>query len=569
MAILTPPPNQKRKRGRPSNASKQDGGDAQQTQLTLTRNSAVSGPSRQDGDRPRKRTKPSPNQESELPKPEKRKAKRGRSPRSQQDDTTETVEEHAAQGQRPKKRGRPSPQRQSGSVAEPSAVGKARQRGRPAKESQAATGTAVEAEEADNEDEGNSSLLRRSARERRSTGDWFNVSPTAQAAEDSSPNRPNRSKKRGRSSLENAQTNERLGEAAASVPKKRGRPSPKSPPAQGKSPEPAYAERQKKRRGRPSVDSDQTAPAAAKKNRRKRKSQEQALESEEGQESPPAEEPRRRGRPRVSDKSRQSPEDQASSPSPEPAPYRHIAVRTRHITKETITEKWSPLEPGSISSVTSLLQSASRPVLLRLNNHQRHAQAVAALNAIRNRLRSKLARGLPFPPAGTAHRREDEFEYERTVDGIQSLEAQLDPLLHGVALLKKEKAKAERELEREYKILNDLSANARSAAKGRRDQLRKVHVLVPDVQRDENSSLDRRLKNLQLAEEGTGKTFVGLKDEELQGLAKQIGNHMESLRGNLQQIDGVIPAIAESRGALRVALASKLNTAAYENVLLG
>ena len=183
---------------------------------------------------------------------------------------------------------------------------------------------------------------------------------------------------------------------------------------------------------------------------------------------------------------------------------------------------------------------------------------------------------MPFPPPSTNSKREDELQFERTVDGIQSLEAQLDPLLHGVALLKEEKERAERELDRDYRTLNSLSANARSENRERRDRLRKMHVLVPEPPRHQKEKDAKAAALGDLAprgpgaEGGGGKVFVGLEDDdELRGLAHQVGNHMESMRSNLQQVEGVAPAIAESRAALKMVLMPNLDPAAYEKVLLG
>ena len=58
-------------------------------------------------------------------------------------------------------------------------------------------------------------------------------------------------------------------------------------------------------------------------------------------------------------------------------------------------------------------------------------------------------------------------------------------------------------------------------------------------------------------------------DEDLVSLATQIGSHMESMRGNLDQIKGVVPAILKSKAALQDALHSRLNTREYEELVLG
>lgn len=268
---------------------------------------------------------------------------------------------------------------------------------------------------------------------------------------------------------------------------------------------------------------------------------------------------------------RQSSEAQDRSSSPDsagsPPRYRHLATRTRRVPRNVIESKWTPLEAPALSSVATLLQSTSRPVLLRINNQQRHSYATSALNAVSNRLRSKISRGLPFPPATTSTRREEEFEFERTISGIQNLESQLDPLLHSVELLRREKERAEKELDHEYKILSRLGANARAEARERRDQMRKMHVLVPEKPPTPNS--DDYTGGVETAAKGSGRAFAGLVDEELAGLAGQIANHMDSMRGNLQQIDGVVPAIAKSQGLLRAALQSHLDREQLETVILG
>lgn len=334
----------------------------------------------------------------------------------------------------------------------------------------------------------------------------------------------------------------------------------------------------RKNHGRISLN-EETAPTEIQKPRRRKKDKQLAVavieeaEPESGveQESRPRTKQKRAARASNQARQRRTSDEQAGSrsSSPEPAPYRHLVNHTRHITRHTIQETWSPLDSACVDSVANILHVASRPVLLRLNNLTKHAQATSALNAISNRLRSKLTRGLPFPPATTSNRREDELDFEYTVDGTEILEAQLDPLLHSVALLQREKERAEQELGRDYKILNSLSINAKSEMRGRKEQLRKVHLLVPDTRSDGNSPDSRRLGNLEVSETVTSKTFSMLEGDDLQGLAGQLGNHMESMRGNLQQIEGVIPAITDSRAALRHALLSHLSQDAFDQVILG
>ena len=267
--------------------------------------------------------------------------------------------------------------------------------------------------------------------------------------------------------------------------------------------------------------------------------------------------------------------------------------------------------------MTDLLVTASRPVLLRLNNPARRAQAAAALGAVSNRLRSKLSRGLPFPPpqaggtttrvdaskdgakgGGRARPREDELEYERTVAGIRGLETALDPLLHSVELLRRERDRAQRELENEYHVLSTLKANARAQARERRGRGRKLHVLASASAGHEGSDGDdddddseedvggviRSEESSTIVKPGSGNLFADILDldrrqkagedggsegAELTALATQIADHMETMRGNLAQIDGVVPAFAGGRAALAHVLAGHLGVDRLQDVLLG
>ncbi|KAI1858887.1 uncharacterized protein JN550_012346 [Neoarthrinium moseri] len=606
--------NQKRKRGRPSNAS-QDTTSASRTQTTLTNSGTIANPRSQGGPedadeaaRPRKRGRPARTEaepdapEAEVEAPVKR--KRGRPSLSQKPQYSaepENAEEAPVPAPKPKKRGRPSHSQEETPADDVEDAGAAttnrllKKRGRPSttrvqedeherrgdssqpkkrgrrpravgKENEAAENE--DAAEADDEQEGDSSLLRRSERDRQSVGAWYKGTQEEDHEQEGSPETEERSRKPRRKKGRPVADPELGAEAAEPdtqpKKKKRGRPSLQNDAAQDTAEK--STEKPKKKRGRPSLEKD--GQNGQKPNHRQRQS-----EDELDQDSAPERAPRRKGRPRTSDTSTHRPSQEhagSRSPSPDPAPYRHLTTRVRRIPRDTITNKWSPLDATSIDSVTELLHSASRPVLLRLNNLQKHAQATAALNAISNRLRSRLTRGLPFPPATTSQRREDELEFERTVDGIQSLQAQLDPLLHGVSLLQREKERAEKELEREYRLLNALGANARSEARSRRDQLRKVHTLVPEPPSREDAEAKSGIGELQAVDKAVGKTFIGLdEDQDLKGAVEQLGNHIESMRGNLQQVQGVLPAIADSGAALRLALLPHLDQESYERVLLG
>ncbi|KAI2631660.1 CENP-Q, a CENPA-CAD centromere complex subunit-domain-containing protein [Xylaria nigripes] len=255
----------------------------------------------------------------------------------------------------------------------------------------------------------------------------------------------------------------------------------------------------------------------------------------------------------------------SSSPEPvSPPPYRHIEERTRQVTHDVIESKWSSLDPSSVANVAALLRTASQPPLLHVARKQ-YAHAEDVIEKVIRGLCKRSGR-LPFPPASTFPRREDELDFEQTQSAVELLLSQLDPLQHSVELLRRAKEDAEKELEREYKLFDRLSTNARAEARERRDRLKKIHDLVPE---STAGSTNNNSTHLLSADQGVGQVFSGIQDDELLALAGQISNHMESMHGNLQQIDGVLPAIAESHALLRTALQSHFGQKQLENIFLG
>lgn len=277
--------------------------------------------------------------------------------------------------------------------------------------------------------------------------------------------------------------------------------------------------------------------------------------------------------------------EEAESSEPEEdseLPFRHLREATTNVPRSTISDKWNPLDGPSINAVGAFLADAQRPVLLRLQDtNRRREHASSALSVVSRRLRSKLVKGFPFPaPTAVAPTRagsgsyEDEFDFERTVDAIQALENTLNPLQHSVGLLEREIRREEDALAKDYDSLHKLEANARSEAKKWREQARREHVLAPGIKRKGEGGDDEESRDsLELVprpeDDASGGLFVGLQDEELVTISKQIGSHMESMKGSLQQIAGVAPAIVKSKAALQQVLLRHLGDEQYERVLVG
>ncbi|KAI1366063.1 CENP-Q, a CENPA-CAD centromere complex subunit-domain-containing protein [Xylaria arbuscula] len=560
-----PAANQKRKRGRRADASRENEVENASSSAALIASqnsqSGIDGEAEtaamDEGSRTRKRGRPTkdavqPEQPSETSK-------------------TQTKRRNRHQANTPMAEGHPSQQ-----PSEPTPLEEmgATRRGRPRKGEQLAKLVVPEAEEADdeNENEGNSSLLRRSQRHRRSLEEAHASSEKdmvrdKESGSSTTQQSAKRKKQSSHSKSKQQQPQEEASSQAQEKRSKRKRPLQNALETTNEAesgPEPIL---QRKKRGR---------PARAQGGDRLSGDNSEARLSQSGEEpaadtTQPNAKKSRSGVPRRkmnghrdSSEKHDQPRSRSSSPaSVQSPPYRHIAKRTRRVTHNVIESKWSSLDPSSLTNVASVLHSASLPTLLHVPSKQ-YTHAEDVLEKVIKALRKRSAR-LPFPLASTLPRREDELDFEKTQSAAEVLLSQLDPLQHSIELLRREKDRAEKELEREYRALNQLSTNARAEARERRDRLKKVHVLVPESNHDvATNQLD-----LLHADKASGQVFTGIRDEELLSLAGRINNHMESIRGNLGQIHGVLPAITKSHALLRTTLQPQFSPKQLENILLG
>ncbi|KAM0240197.1 hypothetical protein ACHAP5_007994 [Fusarium lateritium] len=329
--------------------------------------------------------------------------------------------------------------------------------------------------------------------------------------------------------------------------------------------------RKKDRTSRENVEDQQPDETTKKRGRPKggRPSAEKANEPqpEEQEQDPNAKKKRRSKNDAPSD-------SEESLPSPE-KPYLHIAPFKRTIRSSTIAAKWTPLSGSSLPAATSILTLARQPILSRTSTtRNRRTHASSALHLVSRRIERKLARGLPFPPASsttTTRRRADadggramELDFEAVLDGKTALERQLVPGLHAVELLKAERDRMEKELDKDYEELRRLEANARAQTRERKDLFRKAHVLAPTsrpTSKDQDTAFVPGIKD-----EGTLKDLV---DTPLEPLALQLAGHVESIRGNLQQAEGVTPQLNLTKAALQDVLHRYLDNESYEQVVLG
>ncbi|KAH7143683.1 CENP-Q, a CENPA-CAD centromere complex subunit-domain-containing protein [Dactylonectria macrodidyma] len=334
----------------------------------------------------------------------------------------------------------------------------------------------------------------------------------------------------------------------------------------------------KKKRGRPSGARNSTGQAEKPAKSRPSKDTNEEQDQQDQQETTAKPKGRRRRSSQTAPPSDDDDDDDDAPPSP-PKPWLHVASHTKRVRSSTIASKWTPLSGASLPTASAILALAHQPILQRTAaTRQRREHAEAALHLVSRRVSRKLARGLPFPPSSAAgvrpgrpqanadSGRAAELDFESVLDGCAALERQLGPALHAVDLLRVERKKMERELERDYEELRGLEASARAQKRERKEQMKKAHVLAPTVQ---PAPQEIQQRSVITAAASSGNVFKEMADAELEPLGLQLAGHVDSIRGNLQQGDGIAPQLARTRAALQDVLMRYLDQNAYAQVILG
>ncbi|KAG9248181.1 exocyst complex component Sec6-domain-containing protein [Calycina marina] len=260
-------------------------------------------------------------------------------------------------------------------------------------------------------------------------------------------------------------------------------------------------------------------------------------------------------------------EDAPEEEEPKESPaYQHLVAVTRRVSRQTIEARWEPLPSLGLEYISDLINEVQRPVVIHLNDERRKTQALTAMQMVSRRLVKKLSK-LPFPQ-GKRNHREDDFNYEKILDHNRTLESLLTPTLHANELLEAELQKEKDLLDREKIALDELSANAKTESVLRNAAGRKVH---PQLQADTSASFVDEMEDLGL-HESTNSAPVALDvldDENLHGIVKELGDHMESIEANIGQVKGISQAATQCRAAVQATLSNHLEFDHYGDVVWG
>jgi CENP-Q, a CENPA-CAD centromere complex subunit len=172
-----------------------------------------------------------------------------------------------------------------------------------------------------------------------------------------------------------------------------------------------------------------------------------------------------------------------------------LIPKERTLSKSEIDEKWAPLAGRALEAAAEMLVPAGHATINALplgSTRRKHTEA--AIAGIQRRLMAYTTK-MPFPPSWSGMRRkgrrrgappdehEPEFDYEYMYDRTMDLQAQLDAAQSAVEVLQRERDREERELERDYKMAQNLEAAARAEKRDAREMVKRAHVLAPEGRR--------------------------------------------------------------------------------------
>ncbi|KAH7061264.1 CENP-Q, a CENPA-CAD centromere complex subunit-domain-containing protein [Macrophomina phaseolina] len=274
--------------------------------------------------------------------------------------------------------------------------------------------------------------------------------------------------------------------------------------------------------------------------------------------------------------------------------FAHLKPRTRHISQSVITTKWKPAPLPAQHAARALFVAAKRPVVEAAGRRgaasgsgggsagaydRRRAEAEATLASVLRKLEKQVPR-IPFP--GSLHQKRgpggEVFELEKVVERNRALEAQLTPAVHAVKLLEEAVRREERVLEGERAQLGVLRQRARGAERVAKERGRRgLHPVLKRWRGGGAGNQRDEVEEIKLVRRGElgrvyGADDVGddeelSADEELAPVLAQLRGHLDSMRANLEQVEGLDEAMTGARVALDCVLRKRVANEQYRGLV--
>lgn len=268
--------------------------------------------------------------------------------------------------------------------------------------------------------------------------------------------------------------------------------------------------------------------------------------------------------------------DGSTAAQPSRKKFAHLTPRTRHISQSVITTRWRPAPPAVQHSARALFVAAKRPVVEAAGRagrsaaagvvgeayDKRRAEAEVTLASVLRKLEKQVPR-IPFPPMrGGGVGLEGVFDLEKVVERNRALEAELTPQVYAVKLLREAVAGEEEVLEAEREALEVLEERARGAERRARERERRgAHPVVKwwrmAARKREEEEMEDGVEGIRLAAASAPSEVDEVvaeedleADEQLAPVLEQLQGHLDSMRANREQVEGLDEAMNEARAAL-------------------
>ncbi|QDS73643.1 hypothetical protein FKW77_002328 [Venturia effusa] len=226
--------------------------------------------------------------------------------------------------------------------------------------------------------------------------------------------------------------------------------------------------------------------------------------------------------------------------------YAYLKPTTRKILQEVIQSDWKKLPEPAQRQVQMILLTAKRTALNSIEP-KRRKEVEYVLDVMHRKLEKRLPRS-PFPPFSKA----GHFNLEEQIERSRILMAEHIPATDSVKLLEEEIEREERRIQDKRDQLAELEKNAKLALQQQKKRSKATHPLLHEIAASARHA--DSADNIGLAKDRNKHHVFDEVDKDLAPLLSQLRSHLESIRANGNQLEGVEGAIADAQAALRIAL---------------
>jgi kinetochore protein Fta7 len=231
-------------------------------------------------------------------------------------------------------------------------------------------------------------------------------------------------------------------------------------------------------------------------------------------------------------------EDEDQSAAQQSRPYVYLKPRTARIPQEKITSEWKSLNSSAVERVADILTVARRNVISSVKTKKRANEVEKIVDGVQQLLQRRLPR-MPFPPKT----KEINFDLEKLLDQRRGLESEMSTLIHSIELLKGELHKEEELTAQNQHQLEMIQKDAKLEDDFWRKKVKKNHSILSI---DQSLVVEDGPDEIGFVPQETVPSIMDYDDEDLSPILSQLNDHLESIRTNHIQVEGIGEAIREA-----------------------